>query len=120
LALNRMSKTEAEKFGITKDAERRSIFRVDQGKSSRAPAENANWFQMQSTSLGNSRPDRPADEVGVVMLWKPPDPFDGVTIKHLKQVQRLVFDGHYRESPQSPEWIGYAVAEVLGCDMETP
>ncbi|HEY9091901.1 AAA family ATPase [Parasphingorhabdus sp.] len=120
LVLNRLNKTEAQAFGVTDDSERSVIFRVNHGKSSRSPPENASWFQMQSTNLGNSRPDKPADEVGVVMLWKPPDLLDGVTNGHLKQVQRLVDKGDYRESQQSPDWIGNAVAEVLGWDMEAP
>lgn len=118
LVLNRMSSEEAKKFGVEEDRERRLIFRVDLGKSSRAPAENATWFKLQSTSLGNSTDGRPADDVGVVKPWRPPDPFDDITVDHLRRVQLLVSEGSYRSSPQSKDWVGHAVAEVTGMDVD--
>ena len=120
LTLNRMSKTEAQGFGITEQAERRSIFRVDNGKANRSPAGNAAWFKIESVDIGNGTDNRPADMVGAVASWTPPDPFDNVTTEHLRQVQAIVADGGCRGDPQAKDWVGNVVAEVIGLDLDDP
>jgi hypothetical protein len=120
LTLNRMTTNEAEKFGIKEQAERRAIFRVDNGKPNRSPAGNAQWFKIESVDLGNATPQRPSDYVGAVTTWQPPDPFDNVTPEHLRQVQALVADGDYRTSEQAKDWVGNAVAEIIGLDLDDP
>jgi len=120
LTLNRMTTKEADEFGIKEQAERRAIFRVDNGKSNRSPAGNAQWFKIVSVDLGNATASRPSDYVGAVTAWTPPDPFDNVTIDHLKQVQALVADGYYRTSEQAKDWVGNVVAEIIGLDVDDP
>lgn len=117
LVLNRMDQAEATQFGITDDDERRRLFTVQDDKHNRAPAEKAAWFRMESVELGNGENGH-GDNVGVVTCWTPPDAFDGVTTDHLRNVQRLVAAGSYKESPMSTEWVGQAVAEVLGLSVE--
>lgn len=120
LTLNRMTTSEADGFGIKEQAERRAIFRVDNGKPNRSPAGNAQWFKIESVDLGNARPQRPSDYVGAVTAWQPPDPFDNVTTEHLRQVQSLVADGDYRTSEQAKDWVGNAVADVIGLGLDDP
>jgi hypothetical protein len=58
--------------------------------------------------------------VGVVTRWKPPNPFDQVTSAHLEHVLKLVGEGEYRENPQSKNWVGHVVAQVLGLTSPSP
>ena len=115
LALNTMNEQEAVKFGIEHD-NRRRFFRADDAKPNRAPPGTGKWFELVSVQLGNA--DDGGDSVGVATPWIPPDPFDEVTTEHLRQVESLIASGDYRESVQSPDWAGHAVAEVLGLDLE--
>lgn len=119
LVLNRMDAAEASRLGIAEDHERRRIFSVQDDKANRAPAEEALWFRLASQDVGNSRGlDDPfgdsGDSVGVVTRWTPPDPFEGVSADHLRRVQAAVAAGEWRHSDQSPQWVGFAVADVLG------
>lgn len=117
LALNTMTDQEADRYGIDRD-KRRQFFRADNAKANRAPAGVGEWFELVSVHLDNG-PDG-GDSVGVATRWSPPDPFDDVTADHLDQVERLIAAGDYRESIQSPDWAGNAVADVLGLDLSDP
>ncbi|WP_260598847.1 AAA family ATPase [Sphingomonas endolithica] len=121
LVLNRMDKDEAQRFGIAEDAERRRLFTVQDDKANRAPAEEAQWFRLASQNVGNSTGQEDpfgdeGDSVGVVTRWTPPDAFDGVTPDHLRRVQQSVDAGTWKESSQAKNWVGIAVAEVMGLD----
>jgi hypothetical protein len=115
LALNTMSETEAEKFGIDRD-DRRRYFRADDAKPNRAPAGAGKWFHLVSVYLGNG-PDG-GDSVGVATAWTPPDPFDDVTVDDLRRTQALIAGGNWRESVQSPDWAGKAIANILPLDLD--
>lgn len=116
LALNRMSPEEAAQWGIDGD-ERRRYFRQYDDKNNRAPpAANSDWFRLASVFLGNGEAGE-GDSIPVVLPWIPPDAFAGVTHDHLREVQAKLSRGAYRENPQSPDWVGIAVAEVLGLDV---
>jgi hypothetical protein len=54
------------------------------------------------------------DEVACSTRWEPPDPFFGVTAADMHACRKVAQGGAYRLSSQSPDWIGYAVAEHLG------
>jgi hypothetical protein len=107
--LNGMSEDEAARAGVEK---RRSFFRVDNGKANLSPArEKADWYRLIGVEIGNG------DNVVVVTEWKWPDAFDGVTVSDLHAVQAKIAAGRYRESPQSQDWAGNAVAAVLRLDL---
>jgi hypothetical protein len=57
--------------------------------------------------------------VQVVTTWQWPDAFDGVTARDLFAVQKQISEGAWRESSQSPDWAGKAVAEVLDFDLQS-
>ncbi|MCC2651912.1 MAG: hypothetical protein K0Q60_2075, partial [Microvirga sp.] len=117
--LNVMTKDEAEKAGI-KD-EPRFYFRLDNGKANLAPPpERSTWHRLVSVPLGNERPDRPGDHVGVVTAWEWPSVFEGVTVSDLRAVQAKVARGEWRADAQATAWVGNAVAEVLGLDTDEP
>ena len=117
LTLNIMSKTEAEGFGIADLKLRRSLVRIDMGKSNRAPADGATWIKLESQNLENGTDTEPPDIVGVAALWEQPDVFDGLTVWHLYQVQQLLKDGEWRQNVQANDWVGNLVAEVTGLSV---
>lgn len=88
------------------------------GKSNRAPAEAAFWFKLVSVNLGNGEGLHPGDSVGAAIRWTPPDPFDGLSVRDLYNVQQVIAAGDYAESVQAKDWAGFAVAEALGLDAE--
>lgn len=123
LVLNRMDKEESQRFGIVEDKERRRLFTVQDDKANRAPAEDAQWFRLASQTVSNCQgPDDPfgdeGDSVGVVTRWTPPDAFDGITVEHLRRVQQIVAAGEYKAHHSATDWVGNAVAEVLGVDVQ--
>ncbi|KQU57497.1 hypothetical protein ASG67_17230 [Sphingomonas sp. Leaf339] len=121
LVFNRMDKEEAQRFGIVEDGERRRLFTVQDDKANRAPAEDAQWFRLASQTVSNSTgQDDPygeeGDSVGVVTRWTPPDAFEGITVDHLRRVQQAVAAGEYKAHHSASDWVGFAVADVLGLD----
>ncbi len=118
LVLNRMAEDEAKRFGIEEERRRR-YFRTYDDKNNRAPPSDASdWFQMVSVNLGNGGEDG-GDNMGVVVPWAPPNAFEGVTVEHLRKVQRIVAGGEYKEHAASDPWVGEAVADVLGLDLDS-
>ena len=114
--LNVMSKDEAQRAGVERH---RSYFRVDSGKSNMTLApEGSDWFHMISVDLDNGDALNEGDHVGVVTRWSWPDPFDGVSVSDLYAVQKAIDGGRWRENSQAVEWVGKAVAEVLGLDLD--
>lgn len=112
LVYNRMSEDEAAKLNVPSD-ERFFYFRVDNDKANLAPPERGDWYRMNNEDLANG------DSVGVACSWTPPDAFDGVTLRHLYQVQKAVSEGDWRENPQTKEaWVGNVVADVMGVNLD--
>jgi hypothetical protein len=106
--LNGMTADEAARAGVEN---RRSYFRVENGKANLAPPSDlAEWYRIESVDLGNG------DSVGVVTRWQWPDAFDGVTVADLRKAQAAIAAGRWRASSQAKDWAGYAVASVLGLD----
>ena len=114
--VNRMSEDEAVRLGID-PSEARSVFRVDDGKANLAPpAAAAVYRKMVGVQIANG------EWVGVCVPYKLPDAFDGVSGKDARTIQRLVANANeagnpYRESPQSKNWVGVAVADLLDIDI---
>jgi hypothetical protein len=110
--LNPMSENEAKSAGIDLKS-RREFFRVDNGKTNMTRlSEEARWFRIVSEIIANE------DDVGVLTDWSFPSPFDGVTVQDIHRVRELARNGAYRRASNSQDWIGKAVAEVLGWDLE--
>jgi len=118
IALNPMSHDEASKAGV----ENRHVhFRATDAKANMAPkSESSRWYKIESVDLMNATPGRPSDHVGVVTTWKWPDAMAGMTAADLLEVQKKVNAGAWKDSSQSGEWVGYAVADALGLSVEDP
>lgn len=111
LVYNRMTEDEAKTLAIDPE-ERRFFFRVENDKANLAPPESADWYRMNNVDLANG------DSVGVACAWTPPDLFEGMTGRHLYNVQKAVSEGEWRENIQSGEWVGFPIAAALMLDIE--
>ena len=117
VAINKMTPEEAARFGIQGEERRRFVKTYDDKNNRAPPADKADWFQIVGVDLGNGPLGGHGDNMPVALPWSPPDAFDGLTVEHLLQVQAKVAGGSWRKDPQSPDWVGEAVADVLGLDV---
>jgi hypothetical protein len=109
---NRMNKDDASQLGVPEE-EARFYFRVENDKANLAPPEKAVWYRMNNQDLDNG------DKVGVACPWKAPDPFEGITPRHVYDVQKAIGEGEWRENVQTKDkWVGVAVARILCLDIE--
>jgi hypothetical protein len=119
VALNRMSEAEAEKFGIPAEKAGRYIKAYDD-KPNRAPrASECTWYHLRSMPLNNGGL-LGGDEIPAVERWYPPSSSMEFEDHHVALVQSAVAAGDWRESNQSPDWVGNALATALGLDLEEP
>lgn len=116
-----MSPDEAATMNVDQ-ADRHKFIRFDDAKANLSlitPA--AKWFEKVSHELGNG------DWVGVLVPWKPPGLFEGVSIETINEVLAEMDagqkepDGAMLEIPfawkkQSPAWGGKVIGRVMGCD----
>lgn len=117
--VRKMNDDEARKAGI--DDHHRPYVRVDDTKANMAPpAEKTIWRKLVSVDLGNRTDTHPSDAVAVAEEWSWPDPLDDVSTDNLKEVQKCVAERAYRHDPQSTDWVGKVIAEVLELDIEDP
>jgi hypothetical protein len=103
---NFMTPDEASKLGISEDARRRHV-RIANGKANMGPIGKAEWIKIEVENLPNG------DEVAVSSCRTPPNPFDGVTTADMETGARLAATGEFRADSRSPEWFGYALADLL-------
>jgi hypothetical protein len=116
--LNTMTAEEGEMAGIE---QHRSYFRIDSGKTNVAlPPDQSEWRKIVSVNLDNATTESPADRVGVVTLWKWPDPFANLTVGDLRKVQEAISaGGPWRANSQAKDWVGNVIAETLDLDLDS-
>lgn len=113
--LNRMSKDEGERAGVENH---RLYFRAYNDKANLAPpADESDWFKLESVDLENGTALGPGDSVGVVRPWEWPDAMAGVTGNDFERVAQAIRAGKWRENAQAREWVGKAVADALDLDI---
>jgi hypothetical protein len=103
---NFMTTAEAEQLGIEEE-HRRLHIRIEGGKGGPGPIAKANWIKIDVESLPNG------DDVAVAVAWKPENPFAKVEQGDLQVVQKVVQGGAFRINSQSPDWLGWWMAENL-------
>jgi hypothetical protein len=96
--------------------DRHAYIRIDDGKPNYAAREETRWLHIDEELLKNFDGTHGPDSVGVVSAWRFPGAFDGVGSVHLDEVIERAASGRYRADPQSPDWIGVAIADVLHLD----
>lgn len=116
-SLSAMTADEAAELGVP-ERDRRRYVRIDPAKVNLVAAPDAaTWFHMVSVPLGNANELYPSgDAIQVIEPWRPADPFQNISTAQLRAVQQRVAQADFRDDPRSPEWAGFAVAEVLGLD----
>ncbi|WP_336802407.1 AAA family ATPase [Kaistia sp. MMO-174] len=123
-----MTDDEASKFEIPAEDRTRYV-RFDDAKANLSLiTSKSKWFKKVSVDIGNAQGLRPSDEVGVLVPWSPPGPFDGisiVTLNHaLDEISRGVVDEEGKPtgvlfSPfaqSKTRWVGQVVKNFVGCD----
>lgn len=109
LVLNPMTGADASRLGIEED-ERWRLVRVTMDKSNRAPLERADWFRKASVTLGTG------GSAGAFERWSPPAAVNWLTTETVAAIKTAFGDQDHRESPQSPDWAGYVIADAMGWD----
>lgn len=114
--INRVSVDDAMKLGF-EEHEATGIFRIDDAKANlAAPAERAVHMRTIGVQIANG------EYIGTVTPIKLPDLFEGITAEAAMKAQRIVGkaaeDKPLRESQQAKQWVGHALAELLGIDTE--
>ena len=108
--LNFMTPEEAKKIGISEEVRRRHV-RITNGKANMGPIGKTDWMKIEVETLPNG------DEVACSTLWKPPDPFQGITPKDVQVAREVAQGGAHRADSQSPQWFGYAIAKRLNINV---
>jgi hypothetical protein len=108
--LNFMTPDDAKKLGIAED-DRRLHVRTANGKANMGPIGKAAWFKLEVENLANG------DEIACASPWNPPNPFQGVSTTNMHKCRTLAQTGAFRADSRAGDWIGYAVAEVLGINV---
>jgi hypothetical protein len=116
--VNVMSRDEAGKAGVVLD-DRRRYFSTSNGKLNVAPpVDKRDWHYLRSVDLGNGPDGSAGDSVGVVTEWKWPDPQALVAGVDFDKVAVVIKAGSWRASSQAKDWVGKAVAQALGIDLD--
>jgi hypothetical protein len=83
----------------------------------------SDWYKMESVNLENGGSGNLAfmqsDSIGVVTRWEWPTSesfIQDVTPGQLSAIKGRLYIGQHRKDPQSKEWAGHIVADVLGID----
>lgn len=113
--LNVMTKDEGDGSCI---GERRRYFKVNNGKANLVPPTLSGTAWLPSRSMTESKTVDAS--VSVVAPWAWRDPFDNVTVAHLRQVQERVAAGRCRHSAQAVDRVRKVVAEVLHLNFDDP
>jgi hypothetical protein len=122
-AINSMTAKEAEDAEIEVN-KRRWYFRADNGKINLTPpAEQATWYKLVSVDLENAGPGDDwdqSDKVGVVTAWNyPAVAMPNITADEAARVLAAIKSGGpWRADPRSKSWVGCAIAQALGLDLE--
>lgn len=116
--LNRMNKQTGETVGVA-EADCRYHIRLDpEAKSNMLPPQKATWVKLVSAGLGNFAEGEDEDHVQVAVAWDWPNPFEGVSVEHLRAVQRRVRENPRRKDVRSADWIGYLIIDELRLDRD--
>lgn len=109
LVINKMAADAARSIGVP-DSDRWRYFSVQDDKHSRAPAEDARWFEIVSVGLPNG------DSVGVASPWDVPPDVPLYSAEHIRAAQELAATHSFRRDFRAVDWIGHAIGGVIGLD----
>lgn len=108
-----MSEDEGAKAGVS---DHRAFFQVGDIEGNLAPpsSDYARWYEKVSVWAPNG------ESVGVIASWDWPDAFDGINPAKAIAVREAITaePERTRKDPQSIDWVGHLVGEVLGIDTD--
>lgn len=117
--LTPMSEKEAAEFGVALERRRFYVWANHSGKPNLAPPISVrDWYFLEDVGLGNARPDRDEDRIGVPTPWRPPSVFEGVSLDDCRRIWTAI-DGIRdplacaRESSQSLAWLGVLICNLM-------
>lgn len=113
LVINKMSADAARAVGVP-DSDRWRYFSVHDDKHSRAPAEEARWFEIVPVGLANG------DSVGVASPWEVPPDVPLYSAEDVRAVQALAASQTFRRDFRAADWIGHAIGGEIGLDSYDP
>lgn len=119
-----MTPEDAAMVGINPE-ERHLYVRYDDAKANQSLKTNsAKWFRKESIELENATEDCPADIVGALVPWTPPDAFEGLSNHQISIVLDRVDAGmesgeRYIASTKggskiSGKWVGCLLHDMIG------
>ena len=113
LVINKMTAEQARTLGVPA-GERWRYINVQDDKHSRAPAEEARWFEILSVDLENG------DNVGVASPWAVPPDVPLYSAGDVRAVQKLAATQTFRRDFRAADWIGHAIGCEIGIDSSDP
>jgi hypothetical protein len=124
--LRRMTSDEAAKAAVDNHEQ---FFRAHRAKANMSPRLDRNeWYELQSVDLRNGTAEELSDHVGVVTRWEWPNLCEELGQHDLYRIQKVVSEGPsailegdhdgWRRDPQAIAWVGKAVANVLGINLD--
>lgn len=120
--LNRMSEEQAKTAAVPV-SERFGYFSITYGKSNLTPmSHRLDWRKLESVALGNGRGlSKPQDHAPVVTEWTWPDAevvVGRITPDQMEHLKTIVDNENYKEGNRAKNWVGRAVAYVMGLDID--
>jgi hypothetical protein len=130
-----MTMDEAQTMGVPEEDRIRYI-RYDDAKANQyLITRQARWFRKDTFTLNNATEEDPADQVGVLVPWKPAGLWEGIAQVQIDQlfavIDRGMFDakgqslGEYytlannqKDSDKVNRWVGLLVTRTFGIDDE--
>jgi len=118
--LSQLGPKDTERLGV-RDGSLQRYVTIRATKQNNSGESAASYIRLSSVAIGNDpNPDNPGDIVGVVESFAPTiDQYelDDIVSAALDALDSLETRDVY--SSNSPDWFGYAIAEVLGADGKT-
>ena len=127
-----MTEDEASALNVPPD-QRTHYVRFDDAKANMSLVTGvARWFQKETITIPNGTLALPGDEVGVLVPWKPPGAFDGVSMTTIGLILDTIDRGLLDDSgaptgefftaattrTDRSRWAGTIITRLLGCDDE--
>ena len=100
-----------------------NLMQTNDGKNNLGPTGGGNYYQFDTIDLDNASDQYHTDIVGVVSVWTKPDLFDGIPVELCEKAWKAIDaadEQERRESPQSPQWVGYLIAPILDIPVKSP
>ncbi|MEO6609317.1 MAG: AAA family ATPase [Aestuariivirga sp.] len=109
--LNKAASGELQKWGEDSDA---VIVALKSGKGNYSkPGADDIWLKFFSVPLGNPKPPREQDWVGVPVPFKPPSASEEFADLDFAKVAGILGSDEHRYSGKAGDWVGYKIAATL-------